>query len=524
MRNETDRQGGNEEGEIVTAFRTSRQSDPVPRLMGDRDEIVGRLISAGMDATRARLLWWWCGEGAIRFVRDRPQHAATMLRMKRMPGDDMELIGIADRLALGVELTKRREPNVETETTTELVTAPEVRQLAAEVGGDVHDETPAGLIRLAVLKNLDMDKLERLIQLQRQRDEENARQEFCDAMSQFQGSLPPIGREDRVDAGRAGRRKYASLGTIFQAIREPLQRAGLSFRFRQQQDGDRITITCVVSHAAGHAEETSLSAAPDVSGGKNAIQSLGSAATYLQRYTLVAALGLTTVDDDDGNGGGPAEVDPAEAARQAKAAEIKASLFGGGAPVPPAETVHTEPPAAYTVTPPTSQSLPAATVADPTAPGTCTAQQRERIQRLAQELDAHQAVETALKKRGMSSLHSLSYDQANEIGDKLWQKSCQAKADATAGESKLPADAREAQNAGPCSQAQVDMAKSLIAEIEQMQPGTAAKVRAKIQAAGLAKLADLSMGDMERFLNQLGNRNVEAFFAADLARPRPAGN
>jgi hypothetical protein len=406
-----------------------------------------------------------------------------------------------------------------TETTGELVTAPEVRQLAAEVDGDVHSETPAGLIRLAIDRNLDIDKLERLIQLQRQRDEETARQEFCEALSNFQGSLPPIGREDRVDAGRAGRRKYASLGTIFQSIREPLQRAGLSFRFRQQQDGDRITITCVVSHAAGHAEETSLSAAPDVSGGKNAIQSLGSTATYLQRYTLVAALGLTTVDDDDdGNGGCPAEPDPAETARRAQAATIKGQLFGVQPDTP--ATVHTEQPA----TPPTQQPLPVGTITDPTAAGTCTPQQRERIQSLAAELDAHQAVEAALRKRGVSSLNSLSYDDANAIGDKLWQRLAQQKADAAAGQSRLADDAREAQNAGPCSQAQVDMAKSLIAELEQVQPGATAKIRDKIKAAGLAKLADLSMGDMERFLSQLGNRNVEAFFAADLARPRPAGN
>src|SRR5690606_10591416 len=40
-------------------------------------------------------------------------------------------------------------------------------------------------------------------------------------------------------------------------------------------------------------------APPDGSGNKNAIQGIGSTSTYLQRYTLSAAFGLTTADEDD---------------------------------------------------------------------------------------------------------------------------------------------------------------------------------------------------------------------------------
>jgi uncharacterized protein (DUF3820 family) len=53
----------------------------------------------------------------------------------------------------------------------------------------------------------------------------------------------------------------------------------------------------------GHSESTTLSAAKDGSGNKNDIQARGSAATYLQRYTLIGALGLTTANEDvDGAG------------------------------------------------------------------------------------------------------------------------------------------------------------------------------------------------------------------------------
>jgi hypothetical protein len=50
----------------------------------------------------------------------------------------------------------------------------------------------------------------------------------------------------------------------------------------------------------GHSEENTLMAGKDDSGNKNGIQAIGSTVTYLQRYTLKAALGLAAGADDDG--------------------------------------------------------------------------------------------------------------------------------------------------------------------------------------------------------------------------------
>jgi hypothetical protein len=61
-----------------------------------------------------------------------------------------------------------------------------------------------------------------------------------------------------------------------------------------------VTVSCIISHRAGHSEENSLSARHDTSGNKNPIQALGSAVTYLQRYTLKAAVGVAAAADDDG--------------------------------------------------------------------------------------------------------------------------------------------------------------------------------------------------------------------------------
>lgn len=42
-----------------------------------------------------------------------------------------------------------------------------------------------------------------------------------------------------------------------------------------------------------------MRAPSDLSGNKNAIQAIGSTTTYLMRYTLIAAFGLTTADEDN---------------------------------------------------------------------------------------------------------------------------------------------------------------------------------------------------------------------------------
>ncbi len=81
---------------------------------------------------------------------------------------------------------------------------------------------------------------------------------------------------------------------------------GLSFRWRTDSDDGVVKVSCIISHRDGHSEETTLSAKPDGSGSKNAIQAIGSAVTYLQRYTLKAALGIAASKDDDGAAAGRA--------------------------------------------------------------------------------------------------------------------------------------------------------------------------------------------------------------------------
>lgn len=126
---------------------------------------------------------------------------------------------------------------------------------------------------------------------------EDAKATFADAMSAMRAELPPIIKDGKGN----NQSRYATLAALTGALDEVISDFGLSYRFKtdSSQPG-QVIVTCIVSHAAGHTEETTLSAAPDGSGSKNAIQSIGSTLTYLRRYTLEAAFGLAASIDDDG--------------------------------------------------------------------------------------------------------------------------------------------------------------------------------------------------------------------------------
>jgi hypothetical protein len=123
-------------------------------------------------------------------------------------------------------------------------------------------------------------------------------------MAAFKTECPPVLAKDaQVKFGNTDYR-HATLGGILGVITPHLSKAGLSVSWDADQEKGDVTVTCVVTHVDGHSERRSLAGPNDSSGSKNKIQQVGSALTYLQRYTLTAALGLSTGEVDD-DGGGP---------------------------------------------------------------------------------------------------------------------------------------------------------------------------------------------------------------------------
>lgn len=159
--------------------------------------------------------------------------------------------------------------------------------------------TPMEMLDRAVSQNASVETLSKLMDLQERWEANQARKAFDAAIASAKASIPPIIR----NATGHNSKRYADFSAIATVVDPILSAHGLSYRFKTTQT-DKINVTCVLSHKEGHSEETTLSGGADTSGNKNAIQAIGSTLTYLQRYSLNAALGLSASNDDDGKAAG----------------------------------------------------------------------------------------------------------------------------------------------------------------------------------------------------------------------------
>jgi hypothetical protein len=157
--------------------------------------------------------------------------------------------------------------------------------------------SPAEMIRMAVSGGADLEKLEKLLALQERWEAGEARKAYHVAMAAFKANPPRIDKDQQVAYGNT-KYNHASLANVVDKISAELSKHGLSASWTTKQNGT-ILVTCKITHVKGHSEETTLAAAADASGSKNAIQAIGSTITYLERYTLLALTGLATYEQDD---------------------------------------------------------------------------------------------------------------------------------------------------------------------------------------------------------------------------------
>lgn len=138
---------------------------------------------------------------------------------------------------------------------------------------------------------------------------DQARRAFDAAMSEARAKVKPIMKNRTVshDTKNGGTKTYQheDLAEVARMVDPILAEFGLSYRFRTSSEiNEPVRVTCIVSHRDGYSEENSLVGPRDDSGNKNSLQALGSTITYLQRYTLKAALGVAAYVDDDGKAAG----------------------------------------------------------------------------------------------------------------------------------------------------------------------------------------------------------------------------
>jgi ERF superfamily protein len=119
--------------------------------------------------------------------------------------------------------------------------------------------------------------------------------ELAGALAKAQAAIQPAKKESENPHFRS---KYADLSSIWDACREPLAKNGLSvLQMPTDSEAGRVGLTCMLLHSSG--EYISCTVSTKLR--QEDAQSVGSALTYLRRYTLAAMVGIVADEDDDGN-------------------------------------------------------------------------------------------------------------------------------------------------------------------------------------------------------------------------------
>jgi len=189
--------------------------------------------------------------------------------------------------------------------------------------------------KVAMMENIDVDKLERMMAMQMQWEERNARKLFDEAKARASAKLKHIkivkNRSVAYDIDKTNKDKgqkvafrYAALEDIDKLISPVLgeENIDVSYKIEPNALPGWHTVVCWLSHA-GHREPYPMPMPLDTSGGKGNAQAMGSTQMYGMRRALCGAFNLIPVGlDDDGMGG---------AIDDSQAANIKQMIKDSGA-------------------------------------------------------------------------------------------------------------------------------------------------------------------------------------------------
>lgn len=167
--------------------------------------------------------------------------------------------------------------------------------------------------RAAMNPDVDIDKMERLLAMQERIWERNAKADFTAAKLAMRPELPEISprgriiiREKNNAANIIQETAFARFEDIHEAVMPILTKNGFDLTFKNGTAPDgKVRITTILTHVAGHSEETFFDLPHDSSGSKNAVQAVGSSTSYGKRYGVMNILNIRVCgEDDDGVKGG----------------------------------------------------------------------------------------------------------------------------------------------------------------------------------------------------------------------------
>lgn len=152
------------------------------------------------------------------------------------------------------------------------------------------------------------------------------------ALSDFQGGVKGTGKHASNPLYNS---KYATLDDCIGVIKDEAPKHGLSFIQSLSTVGEMSGICTLIMHESGEWIKTDVVYAPALQKRKNEgvefnAQGVGSAGTYLRRYSLSAAFGLDSEEDDDGNSSGGRNVEMIKAVTLGQCKVLLEDIVGLG--------------------------------------------------------------------------------------------------------------------------------------------------------------------------------------------------
>lgn len=117
--------------------------------------------------------------------------------------------------------------------------------------------------------------------------------ELVSALAKAQSEISPAIKDSLNPHFKS---KYADLSSVWEACRGPLSKNGLAVIQTTEMIADKLTVVTTLAHSSGQWMKSHL----PVLSLTNTPQALGSALTYMRRYSLSAITGVAPGDDDDG--------------------------------------------------------------------------------------------------------------------------------------------------------------------------------------------------------------------------------
>jgi len=166
-------------------------------------------------------------------------------------------------------------------------------------------DTGGKLIDLAIRRDFDVQRLEKLIDLQERQEKKDAKKEFDIHFARLQAKIQPVVR-NKTASNRDGSKMYgwASIAQMQKTFGKDISAEGFS-SFWERPVINHETHWVAVTHVlAGYGYEKKTTHEGPIlppTDRQNALQALEGTITYLRRYSFKDALGI--VDDEDDRDG-----------------------------------------------------------------------------------------------------------------------------------------------------------------------------------------------------------------------------